>query len=165
MQGGLYIDDGDMIAVERTGPGEAEAFVHHGPGPGETFGVIHHLEAAELVAGAGFDFGPSLSPGCANLAYSILRACLPADAARQWRAWFCQGVVAGGHEPRWTITAGDVRAIIAQAERWFERSTPARRERAAGWKENGKRKKQKTDGEEDGPASWAEELVAATRTF
>lgn len=103
------------------GAGEAQAFVQRP-------GALMFLADAGLLAGAGFDFGPELSPGCHNLAYSILRACLPADVAREWRAWFAATVVGGAlhgkgryaREPRWEITVGDVRGLIECGEVFFE---------------------------------------------
>ena len=126
--------DTDIIRVERDGPGSAQAHVQR-PGIWPE-GWIDELPAFELFTRAGLDFG-SLpgshcpSPGCQNLAYSILRACCGVAVARQWRMWFAQAVVMGGKEPRWEISVGDVRGRVECGEAWFERSTPECRERAA----------------------------------
>ena len=145
--------DTDIIRIERDGIGSAQAHVQR---PGDwPEGWIVELPRRELFQGAGFDFGAvpgtaSPTAACQNLSYSILRACLPADVAREWRMWFAAGVVMGGKEPRWEVAVGDVRSIIEQAARWFVHSTPARRGRAAML---------------DGPASWAEEEAGVTLTF
>lgn len=119
----MLLADRDIIRVERIGPGEARGFVHR-VGGGGVAGSISLLPDCELLRGAGFDFGGGeLRPGCQNLAFSILRACVPADVARQWWQWFSAAVVARAREPRWEITAGAVRDLVRSAQVWWDRET------------------------------------------
>ncbi|HUW33400.1 MAG TPA: hypothetical protein VM223_17465 [Planctomycetota bacterium] len=72
----------------------------------------------------GFEFGtPAPNPGCDNLAYSILRACVPADVAYQWWQWFAWYYICPKKSRRWTVSVGEVRDLVKMARVWFGRES------------------------------------------
>jgi len=126
------LQDDDIIRVCRTRRGEADAFIERSA-MRDSRGWNRALPRQGLhpTGRVPFDFGPELTDGCYNLAYSMLWACCPLDAG-YWHRWFAQMVLEPETGDRWEITAGEVRELIEDAERFYgRRSRPARMRPAA----------------------------------
>jgi len=121
------LHDDDVICVQRRGCGVGVYLRKHDGG----VGFVRRQGLAAPGEVVPFDFGPELTDGCYNLAYSMLWACCPLDAG-YWHRWFAQMVLEPETGDRWEITAGEVRELIEDAERFYGRSSrPARMRPAA----------------------------------